>query len=363
MPGTSQCTALLRMPPNVGLAPSAAWRTLPVHLREPPPPRQPRSPIPDQSIGKGARGVGEERDGGEGRAVVGGKGPPVALGVGGALQTAVGARPTSGGSQLLQRKSQKFTAQIFWHAIDRQHPNGYQTCWCTKIASFESPQHLPFWEPSVLVPKSHPNGCQNCWSTKTASFDSPQKLRFRSPLAIFELISQDLIFQVWGSPGWRIQGPSTQWNVNTEKTQRFYIWCVIKCHFDATSDAELFWKKKLWLWLRLGRPWLCVVDLIWGKPKVIGKALRLTPPPLAALDYLRGIESRAALFPESRARNRQNFRSEKQKNEWYHSEVESRRIDPKSPIQIATCQSLVATLQSQDSNRPTLNSESPIQCH
>ena len=43
--------------------------------------------------------MGEEREGGEGRALAGGKGPPVAFGVGGALQTAVGARPTSGGSQ------------------------------------------------------------------------------------------------------------------------------------------------------------------------------------------------------------------------------------------------------------------------
>ena len=28
----------------------------------------------------------------------------------------------------------------------------------------------------------------------------------------------------------------------TEKTQLCFIWCVIKCHFDATSDAELFCK-------------------------------------------------------------------------------------------------------------------------
>ena len=54
---------------------------------------------PSRSIAKSTRGVGEERDSGEGRALAGGKGPPVALGVGGALQTAVGARPTSGGSQ------------------------------------------------------------------------------------------------------------------------------------------------------------------------------------------------------------------------------------------------------------------------
>ena len=27
-----------------------------------------------------------------------------------------------------------------------------------------------------------------------------------------------------------------------EKTQRFFIGCVIKCRFDATSDAQPFWK-------------------------------------------------------------------------------------------------------------------------
>ena len=48
--------------------------------------------------------MGEEREGGEGRALAGGKGPPVALGVGGALRTAVGARPTSGGSQLIDKR-------------------------------------------------------------------------------------------------------------------------------------------------------------------------------------------------------------------------------------------------------------------
>ena len=34
--------------------------------------------------------------------------------------------------------------------------------------------------------------------------------------------------------------PSTQWN--TEITQIFFIWYVIKCRFDTTSNAKLFWK-------------------------------------------------------------------------------------------------------------------------
>ena len=33
--------------------------------------------------------------------------------------------------------------------------------------------------------------------------------------------------------------PFTQWN--TEKMQSFFIWCVIKCRFDATWDAKLVW--------------------------------------------------------------------------------------------------------------------------
>ena len=46
---------------------------------------------------------------------------------------------------------------------------------------------------------------------------------------------------------------STQWN--TEKPQRCFIWCVIKCRFGVASDAKRF-LQKLWLWLCLGRPWL-----------------------------------------------------------------------------------------------------------
>ena len=34
--------------------------------------------------------------------------------------------------------------------------------------------------------------------------------------------------------------PSTQWN--TEKPQRFFIWCAIKCCFGVASDAKLCWK-------------------------------------------------------------------------------------------------------------------------
>ena len=34
--------------------------------------------------------------------------------------------------------------------------------------------------------------------------------------------------------------PSTQWN--TEKTQRFFIWFVIKCRFDVTSFSKTFWE-------------------------------------------------------------------------------------------------------------------------
>ena len=68
------------MPPNWGLAPSAAWRALPDHLREPPPPRQPRSPIPEHC--QKSQGGGGREGGGEGRALAGGKGPPVASGWG-----------------------------------------------------------------------------------------------------------------------------------------------------------------------------------------------------------------------------------------------------------------------------------------
>ena len=65
-PQKESCSKI-RMPPDVGLSclPHAS------------PGR------PSRSIAKRARRVGEEREGGEGRALAGGKGPPVALGVGG----------------------------------------------------------------------------------------------------------------------------------------------------------------------------------------------------------------------------------------------------------------------------------------
>ena len=48
------------MPPDVGLAPSAAWRALP-QPRAPPPPRQARPPLLEHS--KTSQGVGGEEGG------------------------------------------------------------------------------------------------------------------------------------------------------------------------------------------------------------------------------------------------------------------------------------------------------------
>ena len=52
----------------------------------------------------------------------------------------------------------------------------------------------------------------------------------------FEFISQGLFFICGVPPGAAPNAPSTQWS--TERTQRFFICCVIKYHFDATSDAK-----------------------------------------------------------------------------------------------------------------------------
>ena len=66
-------------------------------------------------------------------------------------------------------------------------------------------------------------------------------------------------------------------------------------------------------------------NLSWGFP--VGSLLPKTRVTLAAQNR----ESRIARFPESRAWNRQKFRSEKQKNESNRSKVESRKIDSESP--------------------------------
>ena len=58
---------------------------------------------------------------------------------------------------------------------------------------------------------------------------------------IFELISRGPPFIIFGvTPDDAPNAPSTQWN--TEKPQRFFIWCAIKCRFGGASDAKLFWK-------------------------------------------------------------------------------------------------------------------------
>ena len=57
-------------------------------------------------------------------------------------------------------------------------------------------------------------------------------------MATFEFISRGHILSFWGTPDAAPNAPSTKWNI--EKTQRYCIWCAIKCLFDATSDAELF---------------------------------------------------------------------------------------------------------------------------
>ena len=98
----------LRAPPDVGLAPSAAWRALP-H----PPPLGPRTPPPHQpgpplrSIAKRARGVGprgRERVGREGCGLREGSSSCNGGRGGGTLQRGVGAGPTSGGSRWLEFK-------------------------------------------------------------------------------------------------------------------------------------------------------------------------------------------------------------------------------------------------------------------
>ena len=111
----------------MGLAPSAAWRPAPPSTPTPlrprtPPPHQP-GPPPPRALQKEPGGVGEEgRRGREGRGLAWGKGPPITMGDGGDLQTPVGARPTSGDSQVFPREIQpdlqnslniKFLAGIF----------------------------------------------------------------------------------------------------------------------------------------------------------------------------------------------------------------------------------------------------------
>ena len=70
---------------------------------------------------------------------------------------------------------------------------------------------------------------------------------------------------------------------------------------------------------------------------------------------------RIARFPEPRARNRQNFSSEKQKNQWIRNKkAEPRQIDSDSPIRIATyhdcnifsCDLGIARFESPDSESP-----------
>ena len=78
---------------------------------------------------------------------------------------------------------------------------------------------------------------------------------------------------------------------------------------------------------------------------------------------LSGTESRIARFPESRACNRQKFRSEKQTHD---SNRKNKSIQNRHPNRILSM--FKATLESRDSNRtiqnrPILDSESPIQCH
>ena len=49
------------------------------------------------------------------------------------------------------------------------------------------------------------------------------------------------IFHFWVTPRWRTKCPLYTVE-HTEKAQRFFIWCAIKCRFGVASDAKLFWK-------------------------------------------------------------------------------------------------------------------------
>ena len=80
---------------------------------------------------------------------------------------------------------------------------------------------------------------------------------------------------------------------------------------------------------------------------------------------LSGTESRIAnrTIPRIAGRNRQKFHSEKQNIEPNRSKVASRKTDSESSSESHLNKCLKSTLQSHDSNRPILDSESPIQCH
>ena len=67
---------------------------------------------------------------------------------------------------------------------------------------------------------------------------------------------------------------------------------------------------------------------------------------------LSDMESETARFPESRAKNRHNFCSERHNDESNRNRAESRTFDSESPIRIATYQCLAATLESHDSESP-----------
>ena len=85
-----------RVPPDVGLAPSAAWSPPPPTPRTPPPHQL--GPPPPGALQKEPRGVGgrgKERAGRKGGWLEG-RVLQLQWGMGGTLQTPVGARPTSG---------------------------------------------------------------------------------------------------------------------------------------------------------------------------------------------------------------------------------------------------------------------------
>ena len=68
---------------------------------------------------------------------------------------------------------------------------------------------------------------------------------------------------------------STQWN--TEKPQRFFIWCAIKCRFGVGHQMQNFFGK-LWLWLCLGRPWAFKCTFRVDHPEMCGEVAECRVP-------------------------------------------------------------------------------------
>ena len=102
---------------------------------------------------------------------------------------------------------------------------------CSELAILKTIGFDPFW-----VPKNYLNGYQNCWSTKIASFDSLQNLRFWNPSVLVPFCVL-LTTPFWGGIAEGVSHPFSSLSCGLEQASLRYTFCKTWYRTSSSDTA------------------------------------------------------------------------------------------------------------------------------